>query len=122
MVEAVRYPTLQPLADLEQQGRPARKSLSYAFLTTCAKCVSLALLYYVLVAVSMKLRFSASGLSLVWPSNAVLVAVLTLSPKRRWWMYLLSVIPAHIAAEAWRSFSYAECAAAVAPAAAVRTM
>lgn len=115
MVEAVRYPTLQPLADLEQQGRPARKSLSYAFLTTCAKCVSLALLYYVLVAVSMKLRFSASGLSLVWPSNAVLVAVLTLSPKRRWWMYLIS-------AEAWRSFSYAECAAAVAPAAAVRTM
>ena len=39
-----------------------------------------------------------SGLSLLWPSNALLVATLVLTPKRRWWVYLLSVIPAHIAA------------------------
>jgi signal transduction histidine kinase len=46
----------------------------------------------------MKLRFSTSGLSLLWPSNALLIAALVLTPKRRWWVYLLSVIPAHIAA------------------------
>jgi signal transduction histidine kinase len=59
---------------------------------------SLSLLYYVLVVVSMKLRFSTSGLSLLWPSNALLIATLVLSPKRRWWVFLLSVIPAHITA------------------------
>jgi PAS domain S-box-containing protein len=62
-----------------------------------AKCVVVACVYYVLVVISLKLRISTSTLALVWPSNALLVAVLVLSPKRHWWVYLLSVIPAHIA-------------------------
>ncbi len=58
----------------------------------------IALLYYLLVVIGMKLHFSTSGLSLIWPSNALLAATLVLSPKGRWWFYLLATIPAHIAA------------------------
>jgi PAS domain S-box-containing protein len=62
------------------------------------KSAFIALLYYLLVVISMKLHFSTSGLSLIWPSNALLAATLVLSPKGRWWVYLLAIIPAHIAA------------------------
>ena len=61
------------------------------------KSAFIALLYYLLVVISMKLHFSTSGLSLIWPSNALLAATLVLSPKGRWWLYLLAIIPAHIA-------------------------
>ena len=73
------------------------KGLARRTVALLAKCVVVACVYYVLVVVSLKLRISTSTLALVWPSNALLVAVLVLSPKRHWWVYLLSVIPAHIA-------------------------
>jgi PAS domain S-box-containing protein len=62
-----------------------------------AECLALAMLYYLMVALSMKLRFATSGLSLMWPSNALLVTTLVLRPMRRWWVYLLAAFPAHIA-------------------------
>ena len=98
MGDAARYSTLHIFAELKKRSRPMRTSASYSWLALFAKCISLSLLYYILVVVSMRLRFSTSGLSLLWPSNALLVATLVLTPKRRWWLYLLSVIPAHIAA------------------------
>ena len=98
MGDTARYSTLHRFAELEKRSRLVRKSVSYSLLALFARCVFLSLLYYVLVVVSMKLRFSTSGLSLLWPSNALLIATLVLTPKRRWWVYLLSVIPAHIAA------------------------
>jgi PAS domain S-box-containing protein len=66
-------------------------------LAMIGKSAFIALLYYLLVVISMKLHFSTSGLSLIWPSNALLAATLVLSPKGRWWFYLLAIIPAHIA-------------------------
>jgi signal transduction histidine kinase len=98
MGDTARYSTLHRFAELEKRSRLVRKSVSYSLLALFARCFSLSLLYYVLVVVSMKLRFSTSGLSLLWPSNALLIATLVLTPKRRWWVYLLSVVPAHIAA------------------------
>jgi PAS domain S-box-containing protein len=98
MGDTARYSTLHRFAELEKRSRLVRKSVGYSLLALFARCFSLSLLYYVLVVVSMKLRFSTSGLSLLWPSNALLIATLVLTPKRRWWVYLLSVIPAHIAA------------------------
>jgi len=62
-----------------------------------AECVGLAVLYYLMVTVSMRFRFAASGLSLIWPTNALLVSALALRPSRHWWMYLLSAYLAHIA-------------------------
>lgn len=97
MGDTTWYSTLHRFAALKR-SRPARNSSSYSLPALFAGCFSLSLLYYVLVVVSMKLRFSTSGLSLLWPSNALLVATLVLTPKRHWWLYLLSVIPAHMAA------------------------
>jgi signal transduction histidine kinase len=98
MGDTARYSTLHRFAELEKRSRLVRKSASYSLLALFGRCFSLSLLYYVLVVVSMKLRFSTSGLSLLWPSNALLIATLVLTPKRRWWLYLLSVVPAHITA------------------------
>jgi signal transduction histidine kinase len=63
-----------------------------------ANSFGVALLYYVLAATSLKLRLSTSTLALVWPSLALFVATLVLSPRRRWWVYLVAIIPAHILA------------------------
>jgi two-component system sensor histidine kinase UhpB len=63
-----------------------------------AKSFGVSLLYYLLAAVSLKLRLSTSTLALVWPSLALLVATLVLSPRRRWWVYLVVIIPTHILA------------------------
>jgi PAS domain S-box-containing protein len=98
MGDTARYSILHRFAELEKRSRLVRKSVTFSLLALFVKCFSLSLLYYILVAVSMMLRFSTSGLSLLWPSNALLIATLVLTPKRHWWVYLLSVIPAHIAA------------------------
>jgi two-component system sensor histidine kinase UhpB len=63
-----------------------------------AKSFGVSLLYYVLAAASLKLRLSTSTLALVWPSLALLVATLVLSPRRQWWLYLVAIIPTHILA------------------------
>jgi hypothetical protein len=72
------------------------KNAYLRFALLIGKGAFIALLYYLLVLIGMKLHFSASGLSLIWPSNALLAATLVLSPKSRWWFYLLAIIPAHI--------------------------
>jgi len=51
-----------------------------------------------MVVAAMRLRLSTSTLALLFPSNALLVAALVLSPKRHWLLYLVAVVPAHIAA------------------------
>src|SRR5215831_11961042 len=63
-----------------------------------AKSFGVSLLYYVLAAASLKLRLSTSTLALVWPSLALLVATLVISPRRQWWIYLVAIIPTHILA------------------------
>jgi signal transduction histidine kinase len=55
--------------------------------------------YYVGASVGLSLRISPSGLSLLWPPNAILTATLLLAPVRRWWIYLLAALPAHLIAE-----------------------
>ncbi len=57
-----------------------------------------AIVYYLTVVASMRLRFGPSTLSLLWPANALVVAALFLTPRRRWWLYLLAVVPVHILA------------------------
>src|SRR5215472_3208281 len=34
-----------------------------------------------------------------WPPNVVLFCALVLTPPRQWWIYILAVLPAHVAAE-----------------------
>ena len=63
-----------------------------------ARSSGVALLYYVLAAASLRLRLSTSTLALIWPSLALLVATLVLSPRRQWWVYLVAIIPTHVLA------------------------
>lgn len=55
------------------------------------------MLYLAALEVGAALRFS-DGFAALWPANAVLLATLMLTRPRRWWLYLLAVIPAHFAA------------------------
>jgi two-component system sensor histidine kinase UhpB len=73
--------------------RPVRQSA-----LLLGKGFVVALLYYALEAASLKLRLSTSTLALLWPANALVVAMLVLSPKRHWSVYLVAIIPAHILA------------------------
>jgi PAS domain S-box-containing protein len=98
MSETAGYSTLERSRGINRPWRVIDKSLATQFAQQLAKSAFVAFLYYLLVVISMKLRFSTSGLSLLWPSNALLLATLILTPKSRWWAYLLAIIPAHIAA------------------------
>ena len=96
MSDLAGYSLLRRLAGIQiawQLDKNAYRRLALLI----GKSAVIALLYYLLVVIGMKLRFSTSGLSLIWPSNALLAATLVLSPKGRWWFYLLAIIPAHIA-------------------------
>jgi signal transduction histidine kinase len=73
--------------------RPVRQSA-----LLLGKGFVVALLYYALEAAGLKLRLSTSTLALLWPANALVVAMLVLSPKRHWWVYLVAIIPPHILA------------------------
>ena len=61
-----------------------------------ASLLIVAISYYLAAKTSLSLRFSGSTKAALWPTNAVLVTALLLTPVRRWWMYLLAVVPAHI--------------------------
>src|ERR1043166_6244727 len=61
-------------------------------LTTLLVCAG----YYAGGAFALTVRFPPSGISFVWPSNAILLAALLLTPPRTWWLYLLAVLPTHL--------------------------
>ena len=46
-----------------------------------------------------QLRFPPATTSVLWPPNAILTATLLLAPPRRWWIYLLAALPAHLLVE-----------------------
>ena len=97
MSEPAGYALLNRLTGIEGPWEPANKGQMRPALLLLAKCCGVAVLYYFMVVISMKLRVSTSTLALLWPSNALLVATLVLSSRRHWWVYMLAVIPAHIA-------------------------
>src|SRR5262245_12422586 len=55
--------------------------------------------YYAGASIGLGLKFFGLTPSVLWPPNAILTATLLLAPPRRWWLYLLAVVPAHLAAE-----------------------
>src|SRR5215213_3567454 len=52
--------------------------------------------YYLGSEVGFAIRFPSIPTSIVWPPNSILMAALMLTPPRRWWVYLLATLPAHI--------------------------
>src|SRR5262245_11486161 len=55
--------------------------------------------YYAGTRLGLLFTFPASPISVLWPSNALLMAALLLLPFRTWPLVLLSALPAHFAAE-----------------------
>src|SRR3989442_10873537 len=60
---------------------------------------AVAIAYYVGAELGFILRFPPTTPSVIWPPNSILTATLLLTPVRRWWLYLLAALPAHLAAE-----------------------
>jgi len=52
--------------------------------------------YYVGGWIGIYLKLPPFGISVIWPPNAILLAALLLTPARRWWLYLLALLPVHI--------------------------
>lgn len=88
---------LEAVLPLDRPGRmrgltrPARKTLLAAILLSAA--------YYIGVQLGLALTFQPSPVSVLWPSNAILLATLLLMPVRTWGVLLLAVLPPHVIAE-----------------------
>ena len=52
--------------------------------------------YYAGALIGVSLGFPPAGISTIWPPNAVVLAALLLEPPRRWWIYLVAALPAHL--------------------------
>src|SRR2546430_12248396 len=55
--------------------------------------------YYVGSQIGFALTFRPHPVSVLWPPNSILLAVLLLTPVRAWWLMLLAAFPAHIVAQ-----------------------
>ncbi len=55
--------------------------------------------YYLGCKIGFALTFQPHPVSVLWPSNGIVVAALLLTPPRRWWLVLLAAFPAHLAAQ-----------------------
>jgi len=61
--------------------------------------VLVALGYYVAAKLGFAFTFHPRPISILWPPNSLLLAGLLLTPTRSWWVIILAVLPAHLAAE-----------------------
>lgn len=52
--------------------------------------------YYAGGLIGLSVRFPPSGISIIWPPNAILLAALLLAPPRTWGWYLLAALPTHL--------------------------
>jgi signal transduction histidine kinase len=69
------------------------------FLSLALSALLLAISYYAGVEVGFWLTPNAGAISAFWPPNAILLAVLLLTDQRRWWIFLLAILPAHLLAQ-----------------------
>lgn len=64
--------------------------------TTAFPLVLVAAAYYAGTAIGFLLTPAHGRISIFWPPNAILLAALLLAPRRKWWMFILAVLPAHL--------------------------
>src|SRR3982750_853819 len=55
--------------------------------------------YYIGSQIGFALTFRPHPVSVLWPPNSILLAVLLLTPGRAWWLMLLAAFPAHVIAQ-----------------------
>ena len=81
-----------------RQGRAGPSNVAFD-LRTVAAGVLVSVSYYLGAKLGFALTFQPHPISVLWPPNSILVAGLLLTPPRIWWFILLSVFPAHWAAQ-----------------------
>ena len=55
--------------------------------------------YYAGAKLGLALTTQPNPMSILWPPNAILFAMLLIVPARRWWVVLAAITPAHFLAE-----------------------
>jgi PAS domain S-box-containing protein len=55
--------------------------------------------YYVGALLSFSLRVPSTRSSIIWIPNAILLAAFVVTPVKRWWLWTLAALPAHILAQ-----------------------
>ena len=63
---------------------------------TAALALAVAVAYYVGSVIGFSLTLPPMSPSVLWPPNAILTATLLLAPPRRWPLFLLAALPAHL--------------------------
>src|SRR5437867_1304639 len=61
--------------------------------------MSVCLGYFIGAKIGFALTLRPPPVSVLWPPNSILLAVLLLTPVRIWWVILLAAFPAHLAAQ-----------------------
>ena len=72
---------------------------SAAYLTVFGIAAAAAIGYYAGSRIGLALRLPSAVPSVMWPPNAILTAVLLVTPPRLWYAVLLGALPAHIVAQ-----------------------
>jgi len=70
---------------------PATRTILVALFTAAA--------YYAGMEIGFQTKFPGGGPSILWPPNALLLAVLLAAPPRKWFVYLLAAFPVHLVTE-----------------------
>src|SRR5262245_13089986 len=93
----------------EETFERTKRSLTSVYkIALSAFLVSIA--YFLGAFVGLALLFPHALYSAFWPPNAIMLAVFLMTPARRWWVYLLAIIPVHLVAVGsigtpyWRMF------------------
>src|SRR5215469_17851872 len=74
----------------------ASESIRPVLLGACMGLFAVA--YYFAARVGLRLRFEHFLVGVIWPANALLLAALVLTPRRRWWLVIIATALAHTAA------------------------
>jgi PAS domain S-box-containing protein len=77
--------------------KTSRASLTLQYLCVGAlTCLG----YFLGAKIGFALKFHPHPISVLWPPNAILLAILLLTPARTWWFVILVAFPVHVAVEA----------------------
>ena len=74
----------------------AAQILASARVRTSLSALVVAAAYALAADVGVALNLPAAHISAFWAPNALLLAVLLMSERRSWWVYLLCILPAHL--------------------------
>jgi two-component system nitrate/nitrite sensor histidine kinase NarX len=74
--------------------------VAHDHLAAALTMLAVSVAYYAGATVGFGLTFASEATSIFWLPNATMFAVFLLAPPRRWWLYVLAALPAHVAIQA----------------------